>query len=109
MKNKWGFMAVSAVGMLLFSRVQMLFIAMFVLAVVGAVRLAKPDIRSPRRVLELPPSHVTFYRSIRVWGKPKEVVVKFFNRSTSILIAAPRIAQDPVETSFVASFHFPAF
>jgi hypothetical protein len=43
MKNKWGFMAVSAVGMLLFSRVQIIFTAMFVLAVVGAVRLAKPD------------------------------------------------------------------
>jgi hypothetical protein len=36
MKNKWGFMAVSGVGMLLFSRVQIIFTAMFLLAVVGA-------------------------------------------------------------------------
>jgi hypothetical protein len=43
MKNKWVFMAVSGLGMLVFSRVEIIFIAMFVLAAIGAITVAKPD------------------------------------------------------------------
>lgn len=49
LKEKFAFVAISLIGILLFSRVQILFDAAFALAVVGAVRIAKPTSEWARR------------------------------------------------------------
>jgi hypothetical protein len=49
LKEKVAFAAISLIGVLLFSRVQILFDAAFALAVVGAVRIAKPTSGWARR------------------------------------------------------------
>jgi hypothetical protein len=49
LKEKFAFVAISLIGVVLFNRVQILFDAAFALAVVGAVRIAKPTSEWARR------------------------------------------------------------